>query len=77
LLLGFTYAAVAANSFARRALVSNLTPPVNKVVNVAIRPSLQSGDVTFYKTTIAPIRRRAARKVLNHAMKELIARSEA
>jgi hypothetical protein len=71
------YAAVAANSSARRALVSSPTLPANKVVNVAMRPNLQSGDVTLYKTTMAPIKRSAARKVLNHATKELMARSEA
>jgi hypothetical protein len=77
ILMEFTYAAVAANSSARRALVSSPTLPANRVVNVAMRPNLQSGDVTLYKTTMAPIRRSAARKVLNHATKELMARSEA
>ena len=52
------------------------TLAANKVVKVAIKPNLQSGDVTVYKTTIAPMSSSAAKKVLNHAMKELIARSD-
>jgi hypothetical protein len=57
--------------------VSSPTLPANRLVKVAINPNLQSGDVTVYRTTIAPIRRSAAKKVLNHAIKELMARSEA
>jgi hypothetical protein len=72
-----THAAVAANNSARRAFVSNPTLPANKVVKVAINPKRQSGECTLYSMTIAPMSNKAARKVLNHAMKELMARSEA
>lgn len=70
------YAAVAPNSSARRALVRSPTLPAKRLVNVAIRPNLQFGDCTLYRTTIAPINKRAANSVLNHAMKVPIARSD-
>ena len=72
-----TYAAVAAKGSARRALVSSFTLPANRIVKIAIRPKRQSGERTLYNMTIAPISRRAAKKVLNHATKEPMARSDA
>jgi hypothetical protein len=47
------YTAVAANSSALRALESSPTLPAKRVVKVAIKPNLQSGDVSLYSTTIA------------------------
>jgi hypothetical protein len=57
--------------------VSSPTLPANKVVNAAIKPRRQSDECTLYKITIAPINKTAAKKVLNHAMNELMARSDA
>jgi hypothetical protein len=67
-----TYAAVAPNISARLAFVNKPTLAANRTVKMPISPSFKSGDLTLYKTTIAPISRRAAKMVLKNVMKPLM-----
>lgn len=65
-----TYAAVAPNTSALLALVSNPTLAAKRVVNRASRPSFKSSDRILYRTRMAPISINAARMVLRYEMKD-------
>lgn len=62
-----TYAAVAANNSALRALVRIPMLLANMIVKAAIIPNFLFGDLTTYKLTIAPMSSTAARMMLNMA----------